>query len=458
MPSHHPPARAAALDALLLFLLLIPAWAPLTRPGLPQSLVGPLPLWRDPAASWPDLFLRGAAMAGLPGHLALKLSLAGATLMLGLGLFGWAGQMGGRRAGWLAAALALYTPLWLSALYRGGDPTPLWAAAGLALAGWGVVCRTRLRWLLPFLAAALLAGGGAGLLALGGVLMLALLARNWPAAALAVAGAAVTWLLLRPPLAPTPPPFAAAPLYQLLEPGWAFDLRSLGWDTPPAHSLGLPLLALLLLALWLHGGRGAWAAGDLASFLPPFLLGLLLLPFAPLLALPVLAVAAVAVLRRLPDLTRLPLFAALLILPLLAAGPGLSPDFTSAPAPWQPAARFGADQLLLVQAEIEGIPAPGATVRVTAHWLAVQPLDFDYNIFLHAVSPAGDKIAQLDVQPQAGARPMTTWRPGETISDRYELTLPAAAPPDVQLLLGVYNWQTLERLRVEDADAFVLQP
>lgn len=452
------PPRSWPREALLLALLLLPIWAPLTRPGLPQTLAGPLPLWRGPT-TWPDLFLRLAALAGLEGAVALKLSLGLAAAGLAVGLFGWAGQMAGPRAGVLAAALALYTPLSLSALYRGGDPTPLWAAAGLALAGWGLRLGRWPGWLLSALAAALFigsGGGGAERLALAILLLQALLLSHWAAVASLAAGAAAAWLLLRPAL-PLPAP-AGIPLHQLLEPGWAFDTLRLTWDTPPAYSLGLPLLALLLLGLWLAGGRDRFRGGPLTLFLLPTLAGLLLLPFAPLLALPFLALAAGAVLRQLPYLDRTPLFVALLILPLLAAGPGLSPAFAHYPTPWQPAATFGADQLLLVQAEVEGPLTPGAGVAVTAHWLAPQPPAFDYNIFLHAVDAAGNRVAQIDVQPQAGARPMTTWLPGEVIADRYELILPADAPPDLRLLLGVYNWQTLERLPAGAGDAVPLGP
>jgi hypothetical protein len=108
---------------------------------------------------------------------------------------------------------------------------------------------------------------------------------------------------------------------------------------------------------------------------------------------------------------------------------------------------------MLLRLEREGTPAPGADVTVHAEWMALQPLDFDYNIFLHAEDAAGATHSQIDVQPLGGERPMTTWKPGEIITDTYQLVILPDAPAGLHLTLGLYNWQTLERLRTAGGNA-----
>ena len=76
---------------------------------------------------------------------------------------------------------------------------------------------------------------------------------------------------------------------------------------------------------------------------------------------------------------------------------------------------------------------------------------FDYALFAQLFDSAGHKVAQLDWQPRdvIGPRPMTSWLAGEEIQDTQTLLLPTDLPPgSYQLLVGVYNWQTGERLPV----------
>ena len=108
---------------------------------------------------------------------------------------------------------------------------------------------------------------------------------------------------------------------------------------------------------------------------------------------------------------------------------------------------------MLLDLRTEGSLQAGETITVHADWLALRPADFDYNVFLHLDDASGVTLAQVDTQPQDGARPMTGWRTGEVVSDVYLLTIPAGAPADLRLRLGLYNWQSLERLPVGGADA-----
>jgi hypothetical protein len=86
-------------------------------------------------------------------------------------------------------------------------------------------------------------------------------------------------------------------------------------------------------------------------------------------------------------------------------------------------------------------------------WQPLAPLDFDYNVFLHAVTGEGadeQVVAQFDVQPLAGAQPATAWRPGQILAETYTLDLsnaPAGAP--LRYYFGYYDWRDGRRLPVD---------
>lgn len=97
----------------------------------------------------------------------------------------------------------------------------------------------------------------------------------------------------------------------------------------------------------------------------------------------------------------------------------------------------------------EGTPA---TIDLHFVWQGVQTPPFDYSLFVHLLDEQGQTQTQLDWQPRdyAGPRPMSSWQPAELVHDLQQLALPATLPAgQYQLVLGVYNWQTGERLPLE---------
>ena len=129
----------------------------------------------------------------------------------------------------------------------------------------------------------------------------------------------------------------------------------------------------------------------------------------------------------------------------------IQPDPTP---PAQPlAVTIGAGLLYLDGVSLTQRPLrAGEPLTFTLYWRngPVTPT-FDYALFAQLFDSAGNKVAQLDWQPHdaLGPRPMTSWLAGEAIQDRQTLALPADLPPGAyQLLVGVYNWQTGERLPV----------
>jgi hypothetical protein len=87
-------------------------------------------------------------------------------------------------------------------------------------------------------------------------------------------------------------------------------------------------------------------------------------------------------------------------------------------------------------------------------------IDQDYTVFFHAVGPDGSRWGQQDTMPQNGELPTSRWRPGQVIQDQYQITLATDAPisSDYRYLLGLYQWQTGERLTSGADDKVVLTP
>ncbi|RLT46064.1 MAG: hypothetical protein DWI62_02450, partial [Chloroflexi bacterium] len=91
----------------------------------------------------------------------------------------------------------------------------------------------------------------------------------------------------------------------------------------------------------------------------------------------------------------------------------------------------------------------------------------DLGVFVHVVAPDGTIIAQHDAVPANWARPTTGWLPGEYVSDLHELQLPANASGSYQVLVGLIDRATEQRLPASggpaDADrarltTFTVQP
>ncbi len=78
-------------------------------------------------------------------------------------------------------------------------------------------------------------------------------------------------------------------------------------------------------------------------------------------------------------------------------------------------------------------------------WSARRPLAANYGVSLRLVNGEGEVVATLDTQPGYGFLPTSLWRPGEQVTDRYLLELPAdLSPGDYRLWLVLYQIPTLE--------------
>ncbi len=123
------------------------------------------------------------------------------------------------------------------------------------------------------------------------------------------------------------------------------------------------------------------------------------------------------------------------------------------PLEYETRTQFGAGIELLGYDLPEGAThAPGGTLPLRLYWRAQAALDADYKVFLHLVDLEGHILAQNDAVPAQWQRPTLGWAPGEIVVDTHELLLPAGTPPGTyQLLVGVYDSESLQRLPIEDA-------
>lgn len=95
------------------------------------------------------------------------------------------------------------------------------------------------------------------------------------------------------------------------------------------------------------------------------------------------------------------------------------------------------------------VARPGGEILLTLRWRSLQPVDYNFHVFVHLLDERGEKIAQRDGQPVQWLRPTSTWQPGEEVFDRYGIPLPGDLPPGrYSLVVGLYDPVTGQRLPV----------
>ena len=103
--------------------------------------------------------------------------------------------------------------------------------------------------------------------------------------------------------------------------------------------------------------------------------------------------------------------------------------------------------------------AAGDVIPLTLHWQAIDPPRADHRVFVHLMDPTNDSpegiLAQADGLPGGGTYPFWVWAPEEAYSDTMLVAIPPeAAPGRYQLLLGVYDGASGERLPIVGGDDF----
>jgi len=141
-------------------------------------------------------------------------------------------------------------------------------------------------------------------------------------------------------------------------------------------------------------------------------------------------------------------------------GPRVSPvDLRTAQV--QGDIRFGR-AIRLTEVMLEGRMSPGTLLRIRTTWEVTAPVEGNYTIFVHLLTPEGKYVVGFDGPPVNGFRPTTTWQPGEQVVDRKGVMLPADMPGGIYALeVGLYDPATGERLEMtwgEQKDTRLLIP
>jgi hypothetical protein len=126
------------------------------------------------------------------------------------------------------------------------------------------------------------------------------------------------------------------------------------------------------------------------------------------------------------------------------AGPE-HPDYESFHGVWE-------DALELAEvAFIDPVVSPGGVLRLGLRWRTSIPVEDSFVVFTHVTDEEGTLVAQYDTIPGGGLKPMTGWEPGEIITDRFAITIPAGTPVGEYVVrIGLYRQDNLLRLRVTD--------
>jgi 4-amino-4-deoxy-L-arabinose transferase-like glycosyltransferase len=110
-------------------------------------------------------------------------------------------------------------------------------------------------------------------------------------------------------------------------------------------------------------------------------------------------------------------------------------------------------QIELLSAELPSWQADPAGVQVLTYWRTATPPTPDQAVFVHMLAAGGDRVAQIDL-PLQGA---DDWKPGEVMPLPLLLALPMPPPDgDYRLVLGIYSFNTGERLAVRGGDTVEL--
>lgn len=104
-------------------------------------------------------------------------------------------------------------------------------------------------------------------------------------------------------------------------------------------------------------------------------------------------------------------------------------------------------------------PTAGEVTQIQLQWRAERVPERRYKVFLQLLDPRDQVIAQRDAEPAGESRPTTQWAAGEVVLDNHGLLIPPGTPPgSYRRIIGMYDTQTGERLRLPDGSDFISLP
>jgi hypothetical protein len=116
------------------------------------------------------------------------------------------------------------------------------------------------------------------------------------------------------------------------------------------------------------------------------------------------------------------------------------------------------DQITLIGYDVEPPEVQAGTpLSLTLYWRAERRPDADYVAFVQLVDQEGNLVAQADGPPRGEWYPTSWWAAGDVVVDHRSLpTQPDVATGEYTLLVGLYRWETMERLPVRMEDGTLL--
>ncbi len=118
--------------------------------------------------------------------------------------------------------------------------------------------------------------------------------------------------------------------------------------------------------------------------------------------------------------------------------------------------RFGDDIELLGYRAWNLASTAGEVTQLQLQWRANRKPERRYKVFLQLLDPRDQVIAQRDAEPAGEGRPTDSWQAGETVLDNHGLLIPPGTPPGTyRRIIGLYDADTMERLKLPDGSDFV---
>jgi hypothetical protein len=101
----------------------------------------------------------------------------------------------------------------------------------------------------------------------------------------------------------------------------------------------------------------------------------------------------------------------------------------------------------------------GDWVPLTLVWRVLEPTNQDYSLFVHARTPDGRSVGQLDTYPGNGMYPTSQWRSGEILADTVAVPFSwEAEPPSlVRFHVGLYDLDTMQGAPALSAQGAVVE-
>ncbi len=103
--------------------------------------------------------------------------------------------------------------------------------------------------------------------------------------------------------------------------------------------------------------------------------------------------------------------------------------------------------------------AAGDIAQITLFWQAAATPQARYTAFVHLLDAGNHIVGQRDAEPGGGARPTTSWEPGETLADNMGVPVHPATPPgEMRVEVGLYDAETGRRLTTAQGEGQVWLP